>query len=63
MNNCTTGQAHTAHTTLPVPLVYIGKQEIQLKDNGKLSDIAPSILDLMSLDTPNEMTGQSLIQR
>lgn len=63
MNNCTTGQAHTAHTTLPVPLVYIGKQEIQLKDNGKLSDIAPSILDLMSLDTPNEMTGHSLIQR
>lgn len=63
MNNCSTGQAHTSHTTLPVPLVYIGKQAIQLKDNGKLSDIAPSILDLMSLDAPQEMSGQSLIQR
>lgn len=63
MNNCTTGQAHTSHTTLPVPLVYIGNQAIQLNEGGKLSDIAPSILDLMDLDTPKEMTGQSLIQR
>ena len=63
MNSCKTGQAHTSHTTLPVPLVYIGSQAIQLKEDGKLSDVAPSILDLMGLDTPKEMTGQSLIQR
>lgn len=63
MNNCSTGQAHTSHTTLPVPLIYVGEQKIELKSDGKLSDIAPSILDLMSLDTPEEMTGQSLIQR
>ncbi len=55
------GQAHTAHTTLPVPLIYLGNQDIALKDGGKLSDIAPSLLDLMSIDTPPEMTGMSLI--
>jgi len=57
------GQAHTAHTTFPVPLIYLGKQDIQLKSDGKLSDIAPSLLDLMSLPTPTEMTGNSLIQK
>lgn len=55
------GQAHTAHTTLPVPLVYLGDKDITLKDGGKLSDIAPSLLDLMSIDIPSEMTGMSLI--
>jgi 2,3-bisphosphoglycerate-independent phosphoglycerate mutase len=62
MNDPSTGQAFTSHTTLPVPLVYIGGQNIQLKGEGKLSDIAPSMLDLMSLDIPQEMTGHSLIQ-
>lgn len=55
------GQAHTAHTTLPVPLIYLGNKDITLKDNGKLSDIAPSLLDLMSIEIPKEMTGMSLI--
>ncbi|KZZ41586.1 hypothetical protein A3755_23300 [Oleiphilus sp. HI0085] len=55
------GQAHTAHTTLPVPLIYLGDKDISLKDGGKLSDIAPSLLDLMSIDIPSEMTGMSLI--
>jgi 2,3-bisphosphoglycerate-independent phosphoglycerate mutase len=63
MNDPCSGQAHTSHTTLPVPLVYIGTQDIQLKDDGKLSDIAPSLLDLMFLDAPKEMTGHSLITR
>ncbi len=63
MQNPDTGQAHTSHTTLPVPLVYIGETAITLKDDGKLSDIAPSLLDLMELPVPNEMTGQSLIKR
>ncbi len=62
MSNPSSGQAHTSHTTLPVPLVYIGTQDIQLKGEGKLSDIAPSMLDLMSLEIPKEMTGHSLIQ-
>tara|TARA_R110002072_G_scaffold112331_1_gene241289 strand:- start:161 stop:1702 length:1542 start_codon:yes stop_codon:yes gene_type:complete len=61
MSNPDTGQAHTSHTTLPVPLVYIGNKNIQLNEGGKLSDIAPSMLNLMDLDIPSEMTGQSLI--
>ncbi len=63
MNNPSTGQAHTSHTTLPVPLVYIGNQNIQLNDDGKLSDIAPSMLTLMNLEIPKEMTGTSLIKK
>jgi len=63
MQNTETGQAHTSHTTLPVPLVYIGDTELNLKDDGKLSDIAPSLLDLMELPIPEEMTGSSLIER
>jgi len=63
MSSPQTGQAHTSHTTLPVPLVYLGNQDLSLKDGGKLSDIAPSLLDLMSLDVPKEMTGASLIER
>lgn len=63
MKNETTGQAQTSHTTFPVPLVYLGGQNIQLKEEGKLSDIAPSMLDLMALEIPEEMTGDSLIQR
>ncbi len=63
MNDPSSGQAHTSHTTLPVPLVYVGEQSITLEENGKLSDVAPSLLDLMSLAIPHEMTGQSLIKR
>jgi 2,3-bisphosphoglycerate-independent phosphoglycerate mutase len=63
MQNNETGQAHTSHTTLPVPLVYIGDTPLALKDGGKLSDIAPSLLDLMELPIPAEMTGSSLIKR
>ncbi|WP_250654947.1 2,3-bisphosphoglycerate-independent phosphoglycerate mutase [Alkalimarinus coralli] len=56
-----TGQPHTAHTTLPVPLVYMGNKAISLREGGKLSDVAPSLLSLMSLAQPEEMTGESLI--
>jgi 2,3-bisphosphoglycerate-independent phosphoglycerate mutase len=53
-------QAHTAHTSEPVPLVYIGPEPLTLADNGLLSDVAPTILALMQLDIPAEMTGKSL---
>jgi len=56
------GQAHTQHTTGPVPLVYLGERQVQLKDDGALSDIAPSLLSLMGLEQPKEMTGTSLVQ-
>ncbi len=55
-----TGQAHTAHTCERVPLIYAGSKEIKLKD-GLLSDIAPTILSLMELPQPEEMTGNSLV--
>ncbi|MBO6655948.1 MAG: 2,3-bisphosphoglycerate-independent phosphoglycerate mutase [Pseudomonadales bacterium] len=58
-----TGQPHTAHTSELVPLVYIGPQAITLKPHGGvLSDVAPTLLALMGLDQPDEMTGRSLVQ-
>lgn len=63
MTNPQTGQALTSHTTLPVPLVYLGNKALALNNNGKLSDIAPSLLDLMELPIPQEMTGVSLIKQ
>ncbi len=55
-----TDQAHTAHTSEPVPLVYIGPKAVRLAPHGTLSDVAPTMLDLMHLDIPAEMTGKSL---
>lgn len=55
-------QAHTQHTTLPVPLVYSGPRQISLDSGGSLADIAPTILDMMGLDKPAEMSGRSLIK-
>jgi 2,3-bisphosphoglycerate-independent phosphoglycerate mutase len=56
----TSKQAHTAHTSGPVPLVYIGPQTISFATTGTLSDVAPTILSLMHMDIPVEMTGESL---
>jgi 2,3-bisphosphoglycerate-independent phosphoglycerate mutase len=57
------GQLHTQHTTEHVPLVYIGPKSIKFKETeGRLADIAPSLLQLMELDIPAEMTGQCLIE-
>lgn len=62
MQDYDSGQAHTQHTTCPVPLVYVGAHNnLQLSAEGALCDIAPSILSLMELSQPEEMTGQSLI--
>lgn len=56
-----TGGPHTAHTTNLVPVAVIGGPEgISLRD-GRLADLAPTILELMGLQKPDEMTGQSLI--
>ena len=57
-----TNGVFTAHTTNPVPLIVIGEGDIKLK-HGKLGDIAPTMLDMMKLDKPSEMTGESLIER
>lgn len=57
----TSGQAHTQHTTLPVPLVYFGSRNLALSAGGSLADIAPTLLALMGVTQPKEMTGTSLI--
>ncbi len=56
-----TKQAHTAHTLNPVPFLYIGRNA-KLSDGGALRDLAPSLLSMMGLPQPAEMTGHSLIQ-
>ncbi len=56
-----TGQAHTAHTTNPVPLVYVG-EPATMASNGALEDVAPTLLYLMGLDVPPEMTGHPLVK-
>jgi 2,3-bisphosphoglycerate-independent phosphoglycerate mutase len=55
-------QPHTQHTTLPVPLVYSGPHQVSFDAGGSLADIAPTILDMMGLDIPTEMSGRSLIR-
>ena len=57
-----TGEPHTAHTTNPVPLILVGKDGVKLKE-GKLADLAPTMLDIMGIDKPEEMTGESLIEK
>ena len=53
----------TAHTTNPVPVVLAGAGVAALRDGGGLRDIAPTVLEVMGLARPAEMTGQSLIAR
>ncbi len=61
MRNEETDQPHTAHTTNPVPLLYVGR-DLKLNPNGgALSDVIPTMLELMGLAQPTEMTGHSLI--
>ena len=58
-----TGQPHTQHTTELVPLVYVGEPPVTFRPGtGKLADIAPTLLTLMDLPQPAEMTGSSLIE-
>ncbi|MCV6588859.1 MAG: 2,3-bisphosphoglycerate-independent phosphoglycerate mutase [Marinobacterium sp.] len=61
MQNTESGQPHTAHTTTPVPLIYAGPRADSLTlEEGALCDLAPTLLALMALEQPAEMTGQSL---
>ncbi len=56
------GSPFTAHTTNPVPLVLIGRQA-KLRAGGRLCDLSPTVLDLLGLPQPAEMTGQSLLEK
>ncbi|MDZ7707232.1 MAG: 2,3-bisphosphoglycerate-independent phosphoglycerate mutase [Trueperaceae bacterium] len=57
------GGPHTAHTTNPVPFVVVGAGSLRLRDGGVLGDVAPTVLELLGVDQPEEMTGRSLIVR
>lgn len=61
MQDPLSGQAYTAHTCEPVPLIYYGKRPLQFQEGGVLADVAPSLLTLMGLPIPAEMTGHSLL--
>lgn len=64
MKDRATGQAHTAHTMNRVPVILVNAPErVNALTDGRLADIAPSLLDLMSLARPAEMTGRSLLCR
>jgi 2,3-bisphosphoglycerate-independent phosphoglycerate mutase len=60
MRDPDTGQPHTSHTVGPVPLVYVGRAGT-LRSGGALRDIAPTVLHLLGLPAPAEMTGRSLV--
>ncbi len=62
MADATTGQAHTAHTSEPVPLLYIGRKTEPAVTDGVLSDLAPTLLTLMDLPIPDEMTGRPIFK-
>ncbi len=58
------GGPHTAHTLNPVPVIVVGGPEgARLREDGVLGDLAPTLLELMRLDQPEEMTGRSLLIR
>ncbi|MEO0831228.1 MAG: alkaline phosphatase family protein, partial [Pseudomonadota bacterium] len=58
-----TGGPHTAHTTNLVPVAVMGGPADATLADGRLADLAPTVLDLMGLERPPEMTGESLIRR
>ena len=62
MRDPETGGPHTSHTTNPVPLLLAGGGDVKLKD-GRLADLAPTMLELMELPKPKEMTGTSLLKK
>ncbi len=61
MRDPDTGEPHTSHTVGPVDLVYVGSRDATLRSGGALRDLAPTLLDLLGIDTPAEMTGSSLL--
>ena len=62
MEDEVTGQAHTAHTCEPVPFIYVGKRNVNIRAGGVLADVAPTMLKLLGLPQPKEMTGTSIIE-
>jgi len=59
--NADAGQPHTAHTTNPVPFLYVGRSA-EVAGRGALQDVAPTLLHVMGLPQPTEMGGHSLVR-
>jgi 2,3-bisphosphoglycerate-independent phosphoglycerate mutase len=62
MRDPETGGPHTAHTTNPVPLIVLGAAKGARVGNGRLADVAPTLLALMDVPKPKEMSGASLLR-
>ncbi len=62
MEDAMTGQAHTAHTCEPVPFIYYGKRALTIREGGVLADVAPTMLALLGMPVPKEMTGRSIVE-
>ncbi len=58
-----TGEPYTAHTTNPVPFILVSEEEYRLREGGCLADVAPTLLELMGIPQPKEMTGKSLLRK
>ncbi|WP_226703585.1 2,3-bisphosphoglycerate-independent phosphoglycerate mutase [Microbulbifer elongatus] len=56
------GQVSTQHSTLPVPFVYVGERKVTMRDGGSLADVAPTMLALMGIPQPVEMSGEPLVK-
>lgn len=65
MKDPATGQPHTAHTLNPVPLIYVNDADTaaRVRPGGRICDVAPTMLELLGLPQPAEMTGRPLLQR
>jgi 2,3-bisphosphoglycerate-independent phosphoglycerate mutase len=63
MQDPSTHEPYTAHTTLDVPIIAFGAPKGSQLNNGRLADVAPTMLDLMGLQKPALMTGRSLLVR
>jgi 2,3-bisphosphoglycerate-independent phosphoglycerate mutase len=63
MQDPVTGEPHTAHTTFDVPIVALGAPEGDTLENGRLCDVAPTMLSLMGFEQPAIMTGHSLLKK
>jgi 2,3-bisphosphoglycerate-independent phosphoglycerate mutase len=61
MRDESTGQAHTAHTSELVPFIHVGSRKSEAREGGTLSDVAPTMLHLMGLEQPKEMTGTPIV--
>lgn len=62
MVNYDTGKPFTAHTTNVVPLVVAGLGDVELRNDGKLSDLAPTVLEILKVNKPEEMTGTTVVK-